>query len=295
MISAPAGYIIDKRPHTIEANSGNTTEIVYKLYKEGGQIQVVVTSADANKTLDLPAGTPLEGAVFEIENPDTYQIVGQMISDSRGIAASSALPIGRYTVKMVSAPAYYAVNSSFNPEVRIKVNNDVVREAVQVKSANLKVDISQKTNTTAKAGSVIRVDVLTANNKSDTRLNNFYMHIKVPTDAARIVSINPGTWNAAVWYSISYKTNARDYTKIGANLSSENNYTFDLSSQSLGLMPGEYVTDVRFEFGTVPAGFAMKTKTTYGLYIQNVPNGYKMISRIEGGGQTGQEIGRAHV
>ena len=288
MISAPAGYIVDTMPHTIEAASGNTTEIVYKLYKEGGQIQVVVTSADANKTMDLPAGTPLEGAVFEIENPDTYQVVGQMISDSRGIAASAPLPIGRYTVKMINAPAYYAVNESFNPEVRIKINNDVVREAVTVKSANLKVDISQKTNTTAKAGSVIRVDVLTANNKSDTRLNNFYMHIKVPTDAARIVSINPGTWNSAVWYSISYKTNARDYTKIGANLSSENNYTFDLSSQSLGLMPAEYVTDIRFEFGTVPANFAIKTKTTYGLYIQNVPNGYKMISRIEGGGQTGQ-------
>ena len=288
MISAPEGYIVDKMPHTIEANSGSTTEIVYKLFKEGGQIQVVVTSADANKTLDLPAGTPLEGAVFEIENPDTYQIVGQMISDSRGIAASGALPIGRYTVKMVNAPAYYAVNSTFNPEVRIKVNNDVVREAVTVKSANLKVNVSQKTNATAKAGSTIRVDVLTANNASDTRLNNFFLHIKVPTDAARIVSINPGTWNSAVWYTISYKTTARDYTQIGAKLSSENNYTFDLSTQSLGLMPGEYVTDVRFEFGTVSAGFAMKTKTTYGLYIQGVPNGYKMLSRIEAGGATGQ-------
>lgn len=288
MISAPEGYIVDKMPHTIEANSGSTTEIVYKLFKEGGQIQVVVTSADANKTLDLPAGTPLEGAVFEIENPDTYQIVGQMISDSRGIAASGALPIGRYTVKMVNAPAYYAMNSTFNPEVRIKVNNDVVREAVTVKSANLKVNVSQKTNATAKAGSTIRVDVLTANNASDTRLNNFFLHIKVPTDAARIVSINPGTWNSAVWYTISYKTTARDYTQIGAKLSSENNYTFDLSTQSLGLMPGEYVTDVRFEFGTVPAGFAMKTKTTYGLYIQGVPNGYKMLSRIEAGGATGQ-------
>lgn len=288
MISAPEGYIVDKMPHTIEANSGSTTEIVYKLFKEGGQIQVVVTSADANKMLDLPAGTPLEGAVFEIENPDTYQIVGQMISDSRGIAASGALPIGRYTVKMVNAPAYYAVNSTFNSEVRIKVNNDVVREAVTVKSANLKVNVSQKTNATAKAGSTIRVDVLTANNASDTRLNNFFLHIKVPTDAARIVSINPGTWNSAVWYTISYKTTARDYTQIGAKLSSENNYTFDLSTQSLGLMPGEYVTDVRFEFGTVPAGFAMKTKTTYGLYIQGVPNGYKMLSRIEAGGATGQ-------
>lgn len=287
MISAPDGYIVDKIPHSIDAASGATNEITYKLYKEGGQIQVVVTSADYNKTRDLQPGTALEGALFEIENPDTYQIVGQMISDSRGIAASAPLPIGRYIVRMVNAPAYYAVNESFKPEVRIKVNNDVVRETVTVKSANLKVNVSQQTNQTAKAGSVIRVDMLTANNASDTRLSNFFVHIKVPTDAARIVSVNPGTWNAAVWYSISYKTNAREYTKIAANLSSENNYTFDLSSQSLGLQPSEYVTDVRFEFGTVPAGFAVKTKTTYGLYIQNVPNGYKMLSRIEAGGQSG--------
>ncbi len=287
MISAPAGYIIDKMPHSLDAENGATTEITYKLYKEGGQIQVVVTSAEYNKTLDLPAGTPLQGAVFEITNPDTFQVVGKMISDASGIAASSALPIGRYTVKMVTAPAYYGINESFNPEVRLKINNDVVRVETTVKSVNLKTVLTQKTNQTAKTGSTIRVDVLAANNASDARLNNFFLHIKVPTDAARIVSINPGTWNAEVFYTISYKTNANDYRKVGQNLSSGNNYTFDLSTQSLGLMPGEYVTDVRFEFGTVPAGFAVKTKTTYGLYIQGVPNGYKMLTRAELGGQHG--------
>lgn len=296
MISAPAGYIVDKMPHSLDVQNGATTEIVYKLYKEGGQIQVVVTSSAYNKTLDLPAGTPLQGAVFQIENPDTYQVVGQMISNAQGIAASSALPIGRYTVKMITAPAYYGINSTFNPEVRLKVNNDVVRTETTVAPVNIGAKITQATNTTAKAGSVIRVDMTAANNVSDTRVDNFFVHVKVPTDAARIISFNPGTWTHEVWYTLSYKTNANDYRKLASNLNSGNNYTYDLSTKSLGLMAGEYVTDIRLEFGTVPAGFAVKTKSTYGLYVQGVPNGYKMLVRAEAGGLAGATtVGTDHV
>lgn len=296
MISAPAGYIVDAMPHSLDVQNGATTEIVYKLYKEGGQIQVVVTSSAYNKTLDLPAGTPLQGAVFQIENPDTYQVVGQMISNAQGIAASSALPIGRYTVKMITAPAYYGINATFNPEVRLKVNNDVVRTETTVAPVNIGAKITQATNTTAKAGSVIRVDMTAANNVSDTRVDNFFVHVKVPTDAARIISFNPGTWTHEVWYTLSYKTNANDYRKLASNLNSGNNYTYDLSTKSLGLMAGEYVTDIRLEFGTVPAGFAVKTKSTYGLYIQGVPNGYKMLVRAEAGGLAGATtVGTDHV
>lgn len=296
MISAPAGYIVDKMPHSLDVQNGATTEIVYKLYKEGGQIQVVVTSSAYNKTLDLPAGTPLQGAVFQIENPDTYQVVGQMISNAQGIAASSALPIGRYTVKMITAPAYYGINSTFNPEVRLKVNNDVVRTETTVAPVNIGAKITQVTNTTAKAGSVIRVDMTAANNVSDTRVDNFFVHVKVPTDAARIISFNPGTWTHEVWYTLSYKTNTNDYRKLASNLNSGNNYTYDLSTKSLGLMAGEYVTDIRLEFGTVPAGFAVKTKSTYGLYVQGVPNGYKMLVRAEAGGLAGATtVGTDHV
>ena len=291
MISAPDGYIVDKIPHSIDVLNGETTEIVWKLYKDAGQIQVVVTSADYNKTLDKAAGQPLEGAVFEITNADTYQVVGQMISDSRGIAASSGLPIGRYTVKMITAPAYYALNEGWNPEIRIKINNDVVRTETTCTSAILGTSISQKTNSSARSGSTIRVDILTADNISSTRLDDYYVHIKVPTDAARITTLNPGTWNGSVWYKITYKTNARGYSTLAENLNSSNPYTFDLSTRSLGLQAGEYVTDVRFEFGTVPSGFKMATKTSYSLYIvSGLANGYKLINRLEMGGRMNQTV-----
>lgn len=285
MIAVPDGYILDTIPKSIDVLNGETTEIVWKIYNEGGQIQVEVKSSDENVTVDKPAGSVLQGAVFEITNPDTYQVVATMISDARGIAASPALPIGRYIVKMVAAPAFYGLNESWSEEVRIKINNDVVRVNATCPSVTLGCDITQKTNTSATAGSNIRVDILTADSKSDVRLDNFYIHIKVPTDAARIVSLNPGKWNKPSWYKISYKTNTNDYRVLSDKLNSENNYTFDLSSQSLALGLGEYVTDVRFEFGTVPAGFKMVSKTTYGLYVQGVPNGYKLINRLEMGGQ----------
>ena len=286
MISAPNGYIVDTVPKSLDVLNAQTTEVTWKLYKDAGQIQIVVTSADYNKTRDLPAGTPLQGAVFEVMNADTYQVMCQMISDSSGVAASSGLPIGRYIVKMVTAPAYYGVNTEWSKEIRIKINNDVVREYATVKSVTLGTSITQQTNKTIRAGSSMRVDITKANNNSDVRLDNFYLHIKVPTDAARISTLSPGTWNQAVWYSIQYKTNMSDYKLLASNLSSTNRYTYDLSSKSLGLQANEYVTDVRLVFGTVPAGFAMQTKTSYTLYVlSTVYNNYKLINRLEMGGQ----------
>lgn len=285
MISVPDGYRVDTVPKSIDILNAQTTEIVWKLYKDAGQIQVAVTSADYNKTLDLPAGAGLQGAVFEVTNADTYQVMCQMISDSSGIAASSGLPIGRYFVKMIKGPAYYACSDQ-QIEVRLKINNDVVRTEMQCKSVNLATSITQKTNTSVRAGSSMRVDILTADNLSDARLDNFNVHIKVPTDAARISSLNVGTWNQAVWYKISYKTNMNDYRALATNLLSTSKYSFDLSSQSLGLMAGEYTTDIRLEFGTVPAGFKVTSKSAYSLYVlATTYNGYKLINRIEMSGQ----------
>lgn len=286
MISAPGGYMVDSVPKSIDVLNAETTEIVWKLYKDAGQIQVKVTSSDYNENLDLPAGTPLQGAVFEITNADTYLVVGQMISDSSGIAASAGLPIGRYTVKMVTAPAYYGLNTGFKPEVRLKVNNDVVRVETSVKSVFIDTQINQKTNTSVTAGSTMRVDITNANNVSDTRLDDFFIHLKIPTNVARIVTLEPGTWDAEIWYSISYKTNMQDYRVLAPNLLSSTKYTFDLSSKSLGLASSEYVTDVRFEFGTVPTSFKLVDKTAYSLYVlSTATSNYKLINDIEIGGR----------
>ena len=273
-------------PKSIKVLVAETTEITWAIYQGGGQIQVIVKSADYNKTLDKEAGSALQGAVFEVTNADTYQVVGSMISDARGVAASPSLPIGRYTVKMVTAPAYYGLNSDWNPEVRLKVNNDVVQTEVSVKSVNLASNITVKSNTTINAGSTMRVDVTSAANGSDVRLDNFYLHIKIPTDAARAVNISTGTWSHAVFYKIMYKTNMNDYQPLAVNLQSTNAYQYGLSTQSLGLQSGEYLTDIRFEFGTVPAGFKLVKKMAYSQYVlATVPNGHKLLSRVELGGQ----------
>lgn len=285
MITVPDGYHVDSTVKSIRTLSGETTDINWAIYKEAGQIQVVVTSSNYNATLDKAAGTPLQGAVFEIINADTYQVAGTMISDASGVAASSGIPLGRYMVKMTTAPSYYAVSPQ-QTEVRLKINNDVVRVYDQVQSVNLKTEVAQKTNNTVRAGNNMRVDILKADNISDVRLDNFNLHIKLPTDCARINTLSIGTWNYAVWYSVSYKTNMQDYKTLATNLSSMNKYQYDLSAVALGLQPGEYVTDIRFEFGTVPAGFAMSSKSAMSLYVlSTVYNGHKMISNMEVSGQ----------
>ena len=168
----------------------------------------------------------------------------------------------------------------------MKINNDVVRVEYQNASVTVGVEVVQKSNQSIRAGSSMRFDVTKLGSKADVRLDNFYFHIKVPTDAARISTISTGTWNYAVWYSISYKTNMQDYRLLSDKLLSTSKYEFDLSTQALGLQLGEYVTDIRYEFGTVPAGFSLATQGAYMLYVLNtIPNGYKLISRIEAGGQ----------
>lgn len=285
MISAPDGYIVDRTPKSIEVLAASTTNVTWRIYPEGGQIQVILKSADYNAVLDLAAGTALQGAVFEIMNADTYQVVGRIMTDARGVAASAALPVGRYIVTQVAASPYYHMSTA-SSEVRIKLNNDVVQTSFTNKSVNLKTSVSVQTNNSISAGNSMRVDILSAANNSDVELDNFFVHVKVPTDAVRVSTFSTGAWNTAVGFKISVKTNMRDYYTLADNLISTNVYNYDLSTQALGLQAGEYVTDIRLEYGTVPAGFNLKTKMAFMEYVMStVYDQYKLINRVEVGGQ----------
>lgn len=284
-ITVPDGYAVDTVPKEITILNGETTEVVWTMWKTVGQIQVELHSLDYNPIRDLAAGTLLMGGEFEVINADTYQVVATMTSDANGIAATAGLPIGRYFICQTKAPAYYGLSDK-ETEVRLKVANDVVRVQYYDPSLSLGVFNSQKSNMNVSAGTVMRYDVLAVSNCSTTQLDNFYWTIKVPTDAARIGTLYTGTWNAAVWYTISYKTNMADYKIYQKNLSSTANHQMDLSSTALGLQSGEYVTEVRFEFGTVPSGFCLTNNPAITMYVlPSVYNDYKIISRMEVGGK----------
>ena len=72
---------------TIYVKSGETTLVEWKNIPITAQIQITKKSADYNPTNGLPAGTPLEGAVFEIYDK-AGNVADTIRSDSRGAANS---------------------------------------------------------------------------------------------------------------------------------------------------------------------------------------------------------------
>ena len=283
-IAAAEGYVLDDTVRTLRIRRGETTELVVENTPILGQIQVVKKSAQDNPVTNQPKGSLLEGAVFEITNADTGRIVDTMTSDSRGIAASNPIPLGRYYVQEVQAPRFYQLNSE-KVEVKLKVEGDVVQIEMYNDAANINTTIEKTGNYTVDAGSNMRYDFTNIANNSNVPLDNFFWHDRIPTDAVRAATLTTGTYNARVWYKITYKTNVNDYRTLADNLLSTNRYSFKIDSGSLKLASGEYVTDVRFEFGTVPAGFKMTEGASLYVYVpEYMAGGYNIINRADAGG-----------
>lgn len=283
-IAAAQGYVLDSTVRTLRIRRGETTELVVENTPVLGQIQVVKKSSQDNPVTNQLKGSLLQGAVFEIENAETGRIVDTITSDSRGIAASNPLPLGRYFVREIKAPQFYQLNTQ-KVEVKLKVEGDVVRIEMYNDAESIKTSIKKTGNYTVDAGDNMRYDITNVANKSNVPLDNFFWHDRIPTDAVRVGTITTGTYNARVWYKITYKTNKNGYRVLADNLLSTNRYSFKVDSGSLKLAIGEYVTDIRYEFCTVPAGFRMTEKATVYVYVPPyMGNGYNITNRVDCGG-----------
>lgn len=108
-LEAP-GYVVDTALKTVYVRLGETTEVRWENTPITGQIQIWKKSADDNPINGFPAGTPLEGAEFEIYDK-ANRLVDTVRSNTRGLAVSKQLPLGRYTVKEVSSPPYCSISA----------------------------------------------------------------------------------------------------------------------------------------------------------------------------------------
>lgn len=283
-IAAAQGYVLDSTVRTLRIRRGETTGLVGENTPVLGQIQVVKKSSQDNPVTNQLKGSLLQGAVFEVENAETGRIVDTITTDSRGIAASNPLPLGRYFVREIKAPRFYQLNTQ-KVEVKLKVEGDAVRIEMYNDAASIKTSIKKTGNYTVDAGDNMRYDITNVANQSNVPLDNFFWHDRIPTDAVRVGTITTGTYNARVWYKITYKTNKNGYRVLADNLLSTNRYSFKVDSGSLKLAIGEYVTDIRYEFGTVPAGFKMTEKATVYVYVPPyMGNGYNITNRVDCGG-----------
>jgi len=284
-LEAADGYIRDEQYKTIYVERGKCTQIEWENSAVTGQIQIRKYSSDDNLITGQRAGSELEGAVYEISQARSGKVVGYIVTDKHGVAASDPLPLGRYFVKEVSAPAYFQLSSE-KMEAEIEYPNQIIKLSAYNKPAKMGVTIRKTGNREVQPGQMMSYDFSGIANTSNVALNKFFWHDRIPTDAARAISITTGTYNQRLYYKVTFKTNLNDYRTLASNLLTSNNYSLSLNANTLGLSQGEFVTDVRFEFGTVASGFASVMKPTMRVQVLGtVANGYQIINRADVGGQ----------
>lgn len=282
-IKAAPGYVLDPELKTIYVRYGSTTEIEWSNTAECGQIQIIKKSADDNATNGLPAGTLLEGAVFEIYDK-AGNVVDTIKSDRNGRAVSKALPLSRYTVREIKAPANYAINPTVMTAY-LEFNGQIVTFEVQNTSVSTGVSIKKTGPVQAVPGQPIRYVFSQIKNSSNVALDSFYWRDQLPAQVT-LSKIVTGSYNQPLSYKVVYKTNlSGDYRTLADNLSTSKVYVLDARPAVLGLAANERVTEVMFVFGNVKAGFAqVETPYIYATARSGLANNSSIVNVADVGG-----------
>ena len=282
-IKAADGYVLDPELKTIYIRYGSTTEIEWSNTAECGQIQIIKKSADDNATNGLPAGTLLEGAVFEIYDK-AGNVVDTIKSDRNGRAVSKTLPLSRYTVREIKAPANYSINPTVMTAY-LEFNGQIVTFEVQNTSVSTGVSIKKTGPVQAVPGQPIRYVFSQIKNSSNIALDSFYWRDQLPAQVT-LSKIVTGSYNQPLSYKVVYKTNlSGDYRTLADNLSTSKVYVLDARPAVLGLAANERVTEVMFVFGNVKAGFAqVETPYIYATARSGLANNSGIVNVADVGG-----------
>ena len=277
------GYNVDTQMKTVYVSAGRTVEIEWENEPITGQIQIYKYAGEYNEITGTAPGTPLKGAVYEIINARSGKVVDYITTDSRGVAASKPLPLTRYQIREVSAPAYWQVSAQVF-DVTLEYAGQIIKLNAYDKTAELGVSITKRGNAAVLAGNQMRYDITVANT-SNVDLESFYWHDRIPTDVVRATTLTTGTYSARLNYRILYKTNyTANYQVLASNLLTSNNYSFALNA--IPMQAGEVITDIYFDFGKVPVGFQSVSNPTLSVMVNgNAVNGYYMTNRADVGGK----------
>ena len=277
------GYVSDTELKTVYVRSGEVTELTWENTPICGQIQIIKKSANDNPINGLPAGALLEGAVFEIYDK-AGNVVDTIKSDRNGRAVSKALPLSRYTVREIKAPANYSINPTVMTAY-LEFNGQIVTFEVQNTSVSTGVSIKKIGPVQAVPSQPIRYVFSEIKNSSTTTLNSFYWRDQLPTQVT-LSKIVTGSYNQPLSYKVVYKTNlSGDYRTLADNLSTSKVYVLDARPAVLGLAANERVTEVMFVFGIVPAGFAqVETPYIYATARSGLANNSGIVNVADVGG-----------
>ena len=277
------GYVSDTELKTVYVRSGEVTELTWENTPICGQIQIIKKSANDNPINGLPAGTLLEGAVFEIYDK-AGNVVDTIKSDRNGRAVSKTLPLSRYTIREIKAPANYSINPTVMTAY-LEFNGQIVTFEVQDSSVSTGISIKKIGPMQAVPGQPIRYVFSQIKNSSNVALDSFYWRDQLPAQVT-LSKIVTGSYNQPLSYKVVYKTNlSGDYRTLADNLSTSKVYVLDARPAVLGLAANERVTEVMFVFGNVKAGFAqVETPYIYATARSGLANNASVVNVADVGG-----------
>ena len=272
------GYELDESLHKVSLQWGKTSKITIENEKIYGRLEILKVAADGSALAKVDAGDSLAGAVFEIYNKKG-KLVDRITTDENGKAVTKKLPIGEYTGKEVTAPKFFLLNDQIF-SFKIKKQDQTIKVTIQDDSKKPEVEIEKRGNVEAMPGQEMSYTLSDIRNNSNCSLDNFYFEDVLPTDAVRISEIHTGTFNEILTYRITYRTNMTgSYRVLADNLSTQVNH--DISCAVPGLAANEYITAVRFEFGTVQKGFANERNPVLDVNVlPDLPDGYRIQNSV---------------
>ena len=272
------GYELDETLHKVSLQWGKTSKITIENEKIYGRLEILKVAADGSALAKVDAGDSLAGAVFEIYNKKG-KLVDRITTDENGRAVTKKLPIGEYTGKEVTAPKFFLLNDQ-TFSFKIKKQDQTIKVTIKDDSKKPEVEIEKRGNVEAMPGQEMSYTLSDIKDASNCALDDFRIEDVLPTDAVRISEIHTGTFNEILNYRITYRTNVTgSYRVLADNLSTQ--ISHDISCAIPGLAANEYITAIRFEFGTVQEGFANEMNPVLDVNVlPDLPDGHRIQNSV---------------
>lgn len=175
-ISAPTGYIIDTTVRSAIVTAGATSNVQFTNAKVSGKLQIA--KKDEN-------GDPIANVKFKIMDSNKKQIE-TITTNSKGIATSSALNIGKYYFSETSAPDHVIMDTTeysfditgYDQVVTRELENDIVKGSLKI----------TKKDENGELLSGVKFDILDSNKKKIQTITTNNSGVAVSKD------LEPGTY-----------------------------------------------------------------------------------------------------
>ena len=280
---------------TLPAEGYATAESIEFTVGDTGEIQKIEMKDDTTKTEvskhDTATKEQIPGAVLQIIDKDG-KVVREWTSEKNPVLIDKLIAGETYTLHEKEAPKGYL--TADDVKFTVADTGEIQTVAIEDELAVIKLEVGKKTIRRTQAGDTYKYTITNIKNASNTALENFTCTDSLP-DLVIMKELHTGTFNFDLTYAVSYQINGSgEWHTLADGLSTTEDHV--LSFAGIPLKSGEQVTGFRYEFGTVPEGFAIgSVEPVYFVTVKDSAKASeKLVNHIKLTGEWRESTTEAH-